>query len=163
MAIGIDLIGYIGGSIIASSMPLQVYQSYNRGSTYDISWKWLFGYVTGILLLFIYAHLKNIPPVWGPLCLEITSTFILILLKIKYDIIEHKVYSIEISTQTDFPFESSLESSLESSKESNLKTTLNSTNSLNSINLNSSLIDKNNKNNKKYEMIQIETGDNDMV
>lgn len=98
---GINILGYLGGTIIASSMPLQVYQAYSNGSTSDISWKWLTGYITGLTLIFCYAQLERLPPVWGPLCLEISSTLVLICLKIKYDVIDHRVYSCEIATQTD--------------------------------------------------------------
>ena len=151
--IGINLIGYLGGSIIASSMPLQVYQSWKRGTTNDISWKWLSGYITGISLLFIYAQLSNLPPVWGPLCLEISSTLMLILLKIKFDIIEHKVYTFNSSTQTDFD----QENQQIVSSEKNQHHPYQNKEEKEELNSNS------NQKKLKYEIIEVIAGDSDMV
>jgi uncharacterized protein with PQ loop repeat len=96
-----DVIGYIGGSIVASSAPLQLYKCFTTQSTKDISWMWIANYLTGILCIFIYAQLENIPPVWVPLCLEISSTCLLLCLKSYLELLEHKVYVNEVSTQTD--------------------------------------------------------------
>jgi hypothetical protein len=97
----IDLIGYIGSSAVAISAPLQLRKSWNRESTGDISWKWISSYLCGICLIFVYAVIEDLPPVWGPICLEISCSGMLLLLKIKYDIIQHKSYFVEMSTQTD--------------------------------------------------------------
>ena len=97
----IDLIGYIGSSAVALSAPLQLRKSWNRESTGDISWKWISSYLIGICLIFVYAVIENLPPVWGPICLEISCSFMLLLLKIKYDLVQQKTYFIEIGTQTD--------------------------------------------------------------
>jgi len=57
-------------------------------------------YISWISLLFIYAIIVELPPIWGPLCLEISSTLLLIILKVKLELIEHTVYTMEMSTQT---------------------------------------------------------------
>ena len=102
----VDLIGYIGSSTVAVSAPLQLRKSWNRESTGDISWKWITTYLLGICLIFVYAVIEDLPPVWGPILLEISSSFLLLLLKIKYDLIQRKVYVVDMSTQTDFDLQS---------------------------------------------------------
>jgi uncharacterized protein with PQ loop repeat len=97
----IDLIGYVGSSAVAVSAPLQLRKSWKSESTGDISWKWISSYLFGICLIFIYAIIEDLPPVWGPILLEITSSFMLLMLKVKYDLIQHKTYAVEMSTQTD--------------------------------------------------------------
>lgn len=98
----IDLIGYVGSSAVALSAPLQLRKSWKRESTGDISWKWISSYLLGICLIFVYAVIENLPPVWGPICLEISCSGMLLLLKIKYDLIQQKTYTAEMSTQTEF-------------------------------------------------------------
>lgn len=97
----IDLIGYIGSSSVALSAPLQLRKSWNSESTGDISWKWISSYLLGICLIFVYAVIENLPPVWGPILLEISCSFMLLLLKIKYDLIQQKTYFMEMGTQTE--------------------------------------------------------------
>lgn len=96
----VDLVGYIGSTTVAISAPLQLRKSWKRQSTGDISWKWITSYLTGICLIFVYAVILDLPPVWGPICLEISCSFMLLLLKIKYDLVQKKVYTVEVSTQT---------------------------------------------------------------
>lgn len=99
--IWIDIIGYVGSSSIALSAPLQFRKSFKCESTGDISWKWIFSYLLGICLIFLYSVLLDLPPVYGPMCVEIFFSFLLLLLKIKYDVIQHKTYFMEMSTQTE--------------------------------------------------------------
>lgn len=97
----VDLIGYIGSSAVAFSAPLQLRKSWKSESTGDISWKWITSYLLGISLILVYAVLEDLPPVWGPICLEISCSSMLLFLKIKYDLIQKKAYFVEMSTQTD--------------------------------------------------------------
>ena len=95
------MIGYIGSSTVAVSAPLQLHKSWQSGSTGDISWKWMLSYLFGVCLIFVYAIIEDLPPVWGPGLLEMSSSIMLLILKIKYDLIQHKTYAVEMSTQTD--------------------------------------------------------------
>jgi uncharacterized protein with PQ loop repeat len=103
-SIVIDALGYAGGSIVASSAPLQLYKSYITQKTGDIAWTWILSYITGILLIFVYAILLDLPPVYIPLCLEITSSSLLLMLKIKLDLLGKAEYTKEVSVQTKQPY-----------------------------------------------------------
>lgn len=62
----IDVIGTLGGCIIAISAPMQLYKSWESQSTKDISWLWISFYFCGITFLYAYAWMASLPPIWGP-------------------------------------------------------------------------------------------------
>jgi uncharacterized protein with PQ loop repeat len=96
----IDVLGYAGGTIIALSAPSQLYKSWKTQSTRDIAWTLMCLYITGIYLLYIYAHLADIMPVWIPCTIEVTSSTLLFMLKFKLDYLDSVTYVKESSTQT---------------------------------------------------------------
>ena len=99
-SVTIDILGYVGGILVASSAPMQLYKSCKYQSTRDLAWSWLSLYISGISLIFVYGVMANLPPVWIPLCLELSSTFLLLGLKIKLDIVDSVEYSKDASCQT---------------------------------------------------------------
>ena len=96
----VDALGFIGGITIALSAPLQLYRSCQTRSTKDISFGWITSYLIGIYLICIYGILANLPPIWGPVLLEIFCGTALMVLKVKLDLFEKKSYSRTIGTQT---------------------------------------------------------------
>eukprot|EP00944_MAST-04C_sp_MAST-4C-sp1_P003596 g3596.t1 len=68
--------------------------------TKDISFGWITSYLIGIYLICIYGILANLPPIWGPVLLEIFCGTALMVLKVKLDLFEKKSYSRTIGTQT---------------------------------------------------------------
>ena len=96
----IDILGYVGGILVASSAPMQLYKSCKYQSTRDLAWSWVALYVSGISLIFVYGIMANLPPIWIPLCLELSSTILLLGLKVKLDIIDHVEYSKDVACQT---------------------------------------------------------------
>ena len=96
----IDAVGFAGGITVASSAPFQLYKSWTTQSTRDISWFWISCYLLGVILIFIYSLLADLLPVRVPLCLEISASGALFLLKVKLDLVSKKQYCQEIGCQT---------------------------------------------------------------
>ena len=103
----VDALGFIGGITIALSAPLQLYRSCRTRSTKDISFGWITSYLVGIYLICVYGILARLPPIWGPVLLEIVCGTALMVLKVKLDLFEKKTYSRTIGTQTGLDVEES--------------------------------------------------------
>ena len=101
----IDALGFIGGIVVASASPFQLYKCWKSQSARDISWYWGFNFVSGLILLFAYGVLLDLTPIWAPLCLELSSTCTMLALKAKLEIFDNRVYSYDVCTQTCSPDE----------------------------------------------------------
>ena len=95
-----NAIGFIGGIAVALSSPFQLYKSLKTRSTRDISFGWITSYLLGIYLIFVYGFYFRLPPIWGPVLLEITCGTSLFILKVKLDYFEGRTYTRTIATQT---------------------------------------------------------------
>jgi hypothetical protein len=95
------LLGYVGGYVISLSAPLQLFRSWELQSTRDLSWRWICTYLTGTILLFAYTCHEDVRPVWIPMTLETSCTFLLLLLKFWLEVIRHKQYTMDAATQTE--------------------------------------------------------------
>ncbi len=51
-------------------------------------------------LIFVYAILADLPPVWCPIILEISASTLLLLLKVKLDVLDKKEYTSTTAVQT---------------------------------------------------------------
>ena len=96
----IDTLGFLGSGIVAASAPLQLYKSCTSQSTKDLGWAYLLSYITGIYLIFVYALLADLPPIYVPICVEIVCATNTLFLKIKLDVLMKKKYSREFGTDT---------------------------------------------------------------
>ena len=87
--------------MMAASTPFQVMHVFKKKSTRDISWFWIAQYTAGLSMIYIYAHLENLAPVWIPMSIELACVFTLFFYKVKLDLIQKKIYSEDAATQTD--------------------------------------------------------------
>jgi hypothetical protein len=95
------LLGYVGGYVISFSAPFQLYRSWDLQSTRDLSWRWVCTYLTGTILLFAYTCHEDVRPVWIPMTLEVSCTFLLLVLKFWLEVVKHKQYATDAATQTE--------------------------------------------------------------
>jgi len=97
----IDIFGYVGAAVLASAAPTQFVTCLLRGSTKDISYLWLTTFLCGLVLLFTYSTLLGLVPIWAPLTVELSGTFATLILKIRYDYFDKRVYMKDVGTQCD--------------------------------------------------------------
>jgi len=81
----IELLGYIGGMVLAVALVPQVYASFKSWSTADLSYGWQCVYILGLLLNFVYFVLVDAVAAWVTLCIEIFFALLLFGLKLKID------------------------------------------------------------------------------
>ena len=82
-----EIFGYLGGFILGICLMPQIIQSINTKSTKDISLCWQLLYGIGVSFLLAYAIYNNLLAVYIPGFLELLCIIVLVILKIKYDII----------------------------------------------------------------------------
>ncbi len=96
----VDAIGYIGGYVVALASPAQLIKGLRTWSTKDISWIWVSQFLCGLILLFTYGLLADLPVIWIPICLEIFCAASILSLKTWIEVVEGKVYALEAACQT---------------------------------------------------------------
>ena len=97
----IDAIGYIGGYVVALASPFQLLKGLRTWSTQDISWLWVSQFLCGLILLFVYGILSELPVIYIPISLEIACAFSILCLKTWIEVVEGKVYVHEAACQTE--------------------------------------------------------------
>lgn len=80
----IDLIGYLAGFIVATSLTPQVIKSWKTKSTKDISIVWTSIYLTGLVLWIIYGVGIASLPIIVTISIEALLALSLLILKIIY-------------------------------------------------------------------------------
>jgi uncharacterized protein with PQ loop repeat len=81
----IDILGYVGGGVLAvQNIPLLV-RIYKRRSTGDLSYHTLGFFLFGGATTIAYGALIRAPPIYATLALSWTVNFIILMLKIQYD------------------------------------------------------------------------------
>lgn len=83
-----DLIGYLGGFLIAVALTPQLIKIYKTKSTKDISYLWTLMLLAGLLLYVVFAVKNSIIPLMIFASVEAIMTVTLICFKIKYSGIE---------------------------------------------------------------------------
>ena len=83
-----EIFGYSGGFILGLCLLPQIYKSIKTKTTKDISFGWQFLYGCGLSLILSYAVYNKLHAVYIPGFVELLCIFLLIGLKLKYDIIE---------------------------------------------------------------------------
>ena len=81
----IEIIGHVGGVIVASALVPQVIKSWRTKSTKDISLIWNSWLLTGLIIFTIYGIGINSYPIIIFNTIEVGFTFSLLMLKIIYD------------------------------------------------------------------------------
>ena len=89
-----DIIGYIGGGILAICLIPQIYQILKTKHVENISYLWQIMYLIGVASHLYYSIYYNLLPIYIPSILELLLILFLFSLKIKYqkkNIIDEKV------------------------------------------------------------------------
>uniref|UniRef100_A0A7S1Y593 Adenosylmethionine decarboxylase n=1 Tax=Grammatophora oceanica TaxID=210454 RepID=A0A7S1Y593_9STRA len=81
----IEIIGYVGGVVLAVALVPQVIKSWKEKSTADISYSWQVIYIVGLWLNFAYFILVDAVAAWVTLLFEIVCAHLLVLLKLRFD------------------------------------------------------------------------------
>ena len=97
----IEAIGFVGGYVVAIASPFQLAKCIRTWQTRDVSLLWIINYLSGLLLIFAYGLLAELPAIWMPIILEITCSFGIFSLKIYIEFIEGVLYTAEVETQCD--------------------------------------------------------------
>ena len=79
-----DIIGYIAGFLMAIALSPQIIKAWKTKSTKDISIVWTVIVLIGLILWIAYAILNKIMPLLIFASIELSMTFLLFILKIKY-------------------------------------------------------------------------------
>lgn len=80
-----DIIGYVGGSILAiQNIPLLL-RIWKRKSTGDLSYHTLAFFIIGGTLTIIYGVMISAPPIYATLTFSLTTNVIVLGLKITFD------------------------------------------------------------------------------
>ena len=81
----VEILGYVGGVVLAVALLPQVIKSYNEGSTSDFSYAWQLIYIVGLWLNFAYFIMVNAVAAWVTLIFELAFAHFLLFLKIRLD------------------------------------------------------------------------------
>jgi MtN3 and saliva related transmembrane protein len=81
----LELIGYLGGFLIAVALLPQIIKTFKTKSAKDISILWTSVLLIGLFLYAVYAAKNTILPLLVFATVEFIMTTILVFLKIKYD------------------------------------------------------------------------------
>ena len=79
-----EIIGYIAGFLMAIALSPQIIKAWKTKSTKDISIVWTVIVLIGLILWIVYAILNKIMPLLIFASIELSMTFSLFILKIKY-------------------------------------------------------------------------------
>lgn len=96
----IEIIGFVGGYVVAISSPFQLAKCLRTWKTRDVSLMWILNYLSGLLLIFVYGLLMKLPAIWVPIILEITCSTGIFVLKVYIEFIEGVVYAKDVACQT---------------------------------------------------------------
>ena len=96
----VDAIGYIGGYVVALASPFQLLKGIRTWSTKDISWLWVSQFLSGLILLFSYGLLADLPVIYIPITLEIFCAASILCLKTWIEVVEGKQYTTDAESQT---------------------------------------------------------------
>ncbi|CAM9270534.1 unnamed protein product [Ectocarpus sp. 8 AP-2014] len=81
-----NIIGFVGGVVLATALLPQIYLAHSRKSTADISYLWQAVYTVGLLTLMIYYFHFRLWAVFYPMAFEFSSLMYLTGLKIYYEV-----------------------------------------------------------------------------
>ncbi|CAM9837780.1 unnamed protein product [Ectocarpus sp. 4 AP-2014] len=81
-----NIIGFVGGVVLATALLPQIYLAHSRKSTADISYLWQAVYTVGLLTLMIYYFHFRLWAVFYPMAFEFASLMYLTGLKIYYEV-----------------------------------------------------------------------------
>ena len=84
MYIDINLIGIVAGTLTVVAFLPQLHKVYQNKSAKDISWLWMLGFFTGVLLWAVYGVLDSSAPITLANTAMLMLGIVLITLKWKY-------------------------------------------------------------------------------
>lgn len=80
-----NIIGYVGGSILAiQNVPL-VLRIWNRRSTGDLSYHTLAYFIIGGTMTIVYGVLINAPPIYATLAFSLMTNVVILVMKVIFD------------------------------------------------------------------------------
>lgn len=82
---GEEILGYVGGIVLAVALLPQVLHTYRTRSTADISYSWQIIYLLGLVLNFVYFVLVGAVAAWVTLTVEMTFASCLLAMKLRLD------------------------------------------------------------------------------
>jgi S-adenosylmethionine/arginine decarboxylase-like enzyme/uncharacterized protein with PQ loop repeat len=80
-----EIIGYVGGGVLAVALAPQLIKSCMTRSTEDISYMWQAIYIVGLWLNFVYFVMVDAVAAWATLLIEIAVAHALLILKLRLD------------------------------------------------------------------------------
>jgi S-adenosylmethionine/arginine decarboxylase-like enzyme/uncharacterized protein with PQ loop repeat len=80
-----EVLGYVGGIVLAVALIPQVVHTYKTQSTSDISYGWQTIYITGLVLNYVYFVLLSATAAWVTLTIELFFALFLLAMKLKLD------------------------------------------------------------------------------
>lgn len=80
-----EIVGFIGGSLIAVSLVPQVLKTYQTKSATDISYFYQGIYIVGLSFVNVYGIAEQLWPVYIPALFELSMIITLVIMKLKYD------------------------------------------------------------------------------
>lgn len=81
----VNILGFVGGSILSATVLPQIYKSWKTKSTRDISWMTILLNMCGGVLYGIYGILIHSVPVWSTVAFSFTANVLLACMKMRYD------------------------------------------------------------------------------
>ncbi len=81
----IELFSYFGGGILCVNIWPQIYKIYTTNSSKDLSYYTIILNIIGLLLMSIYAFLKNDMSLFISITISLLSSFILLVLKMRIE------------------------------------------------------------------------------
>ncbi len=81
----LELVGYIGGFLIAVALAPQLVKTWKTKSAKDIALLWTVVSLIGLILYGIYAAINNVLPLLTFAAIESIMIIVLIMLKVRYD------------------------------------------------------------------------------
>ena len=80
-----EIVCFIGGSLIALSLVPQVLKTYQTKSATDISYFYQGIYIVGLTFVNVYSIAELLWPVFIPALFELSMILTLVIMKLKYD------------------------------------------------------------------------------
>ncbi len=87
----LELVGYLGGFLIAVALAPQLIKTWQTKSAKDLSLLWTTISLVGLILYCAYAALHRVLPLLTFATIESLMIIVLILLKVKYDAAAQRV------------------------------------------------------------------------
>lgn len=93
-----DIIGYVGGSILAiQNIPLLI-RIWKRRSTGDLSYHTLAFFIIGGVLTIVYGIMIRAPPIYATLAFSLSTNVTILILKIMFDQENRKKQMVQVIT-----------------------------------------------------------------